>query len=67
MSYNAENMAHFERVLSDAKAGDSTAIEMVRKVMRDVGDKAPAEELISIADFTADILRRHIRDHIAKN
>lgn len=67
MSKAQENLNFQEEMLRRAKAGDEAAIEWNRDIIRQAADKAPINDMLEIADFITDFLRRHIKNHIQNN
>lgn len=50
-----------EKLLAEARLGDDNALAQLRLLVEKSAYAAPDNELLEIAEFITDLLRRHIR------
>ena len=62
-----EQLASAEKMLRDAKGGDTSAVDLLRDLVASSARSAPPGDLIDIADYIVGFLRRHVREHVARN
>ena len=62
-----EQLSIVERLLNNARAGDTGATEDLRELVAGSARSAPPGDLIEIADFVTGFLRRHVRQQLSNN
>lgn len=67
MSQTKDNLNLQEDMLRRAKAGDKEAIKWNRDLIIRFAKAAPVEDMLDIADYITDFLRRHIKNHLRNN
>lgn len=62
-----KQLTEFERHITRAREGDAEALDLLRAFVAESSRKAPPGDLVDIADYVLDFLRRHVREHVSKN
>jgi hypothetical protein len=62
-----EQLSRLESLLRKAQAGDEESVCILRDYVAECARKTPTSDLIAIADFVTDFLRRHVKDYVSRN
>lgn len=62
-----ERDKEFGDLIESAKAGGESQIFALRAFVASVGENAPTEALIEVAEFLRDMRKRDVKKHIERN